>query len=601
VRENLGLIGNCQISALVARSGSIEWCCLPRFDSPPVFSHLVDSERGGRFVVGAADGRMGQQRYLENTNVIETLFEDESGAFRVLDFAPRFMLHGRPFRPVQIFRVVEPVRGTPRISVRCDPRLGWSMGCPMGLQGSNHIDFEGFEGSLRLTADLPLTYLGGRPFVLTGRRHLVLTWGAPIEEPLAPLAERFLNETLRYWQRWVKHSNIPSQYQREVIRSALALKLHCFEDTGAIVTSMTTSLPHAIDGGETWDDRLCWMRDAYYALDAFRLLGHFEERERFVEYLLGVVSSTPDLELRPYYRVDGQADVIEGLEEVVEGICPCPTLDLVEGRQHPVEQILDLTRGHELAGAPGPNDVCGEMVLALAPAFLDRRFSEESSKEALHLLERLARRSIVGVGATDLAGVCRCPEDRQTFSRLMCWAAADRTARVVLDHAPWLHKDFAGAAAQLQREIVDRAWNADLGAFVGRYDGNELDPSLLHMARLRFLSPDDPRLRSTVDAIAKQLWSGQSLRCVDDGGELGGPSALLATFWLVEALAATGRVEDAKGVLTRTYAMLSPLGLFAEGYDTRSQSMRGNFPYAPSHVGFIRAAFTASDNWADVL
>jgi GH15 family glucan-1,4-alpha-glucosidase len=172
---------------------------------------------------------------------------------------------------------------------------------------------------------------------------------------------------------------------------------------------------------------------------------------------------------------------------------------------------------------------------------------------------------------------------------------------VVLDHAPWLHKDFAGAAAQLQREIVDRAWNADLGAFVGRYDGNELDPSLLHMARLRFLSPDDPRLRSTVDAIAKQLWSGQSLRCVDDGGELGGPSALLATFWLVEALAATGRVEDAKGVLTRTYAMLSPLGLFAEGYDTRSQSMRGNFPYAPSHVGFIRAAFTASDNWADVL
>jgi GH15 family glucan-1,4-alpha-glucosidase len=584
--ENLGLIGNCQVSALVERSGSMVWCCLPRFDSDPVFSRVADAQRGGHFSVGPPDGGSGTQRYIDNTNVLETTFEDESGAFRVFDFAPRFLLYGRVFRPTQLYRIVEPMRGTPRIRVSCEPRLGWSMGSPVALQGSNHIDFEGFGGRLRLTTDVPLTYLGGQPFALTGRRHLVLTWGPPIEEPLEALCERFLRETLRYWQRWVKHSNIPSQYQREAIRSALALKLHCFEDTGAIVASMTTSLPHALDGGETWDDRFCWLRDAYYALDAFRLLGHFEEREHFVEYLLGIAASAPDLALRPYYRIDGAAgpmgEWIEPAQEICTGPVSCGVDSLEEGL--------------------GPTDVYGEMVLALAPAFLDRRFSEETSKEALHLLEQLARKAVGQAGSTDGPGVCRCPAEGQTFSSLISWAAADRTARVALHHAPWLHKDFGAAAAQIQREIIDHAWNADVGAFVGRYDSCALDPSLLHMARLRFLPAEDPRLRSTVDAIAKQLGGGESRGGdIEAGHAWGRPADLLASFWLVEALAATGRSDDARTMLARTYAALSPLGLLAEDYDLRSLSMRGNFPHAPCHVGFLRAAFTVSDSWAEVL
>ena len=269
-----------------------------------MFSALLDQRDGGSFLVGPADGERGTQHYLDNTNVLETVFETATGSVRVVDFAPRFVLYDRAFHPTQIVRIVEPMSGTPRIRVRCDPCRGWSKQKADQVSGSNHVRYERFAAPLRLTTDIPISYLSGQPFALTERRHLVLTWGAPIEEPLAPLCERFLNETLRYWRRWVKECEVPPLFQAEVIRSALALKLHCFEDTGAIVAALTTSIPESTGSGRTWDYRYCWLRDAYYTLSAFRLLGHFEEREQFVRYLINVASSSPALDLAPLYRID---------------------------------------------------------------------------------------------------------------------------------------------------------------------------------------------------------------------------------------------------------------------------------------------------------
>src|SRR3990172_7764171 len=311
--ENLGLIGNCQFAALVSRTGEVVWCCLPRFDSEPVFSTLLDERNGGRFTVGAPDGAGGTQRYLRHTNVLEKTFPTPSGSFRVIDFAPRLVQYERVTRPTQLYRIVEPIEGTPSVRVVCEPRLGWSKAVPLVLPGSNHIRYEGFESPLRLTTDIPPSYLGGQPFVLTERRHLVLAWGAPVEEALPNLCERFLHGTMRYWQRGIKHCNIPPMFQKEVIRSALALKLHCFQYTGAIIASITTSIPEAPGSGRTWDYRYCWLRDAYYALNAFRLLGHFEEREHFIRYLLNIVASTEALNLKPLYRVDGSSSLDESI------------------------------------------------------------------------------------------------------------------------------------------------------------------------------------------------------------------------------------------------------------------------------------------------
>lgn len=585
--EDLGLIGNCQYSALVDRAGSVVWCCLPRFDSEPVFSSLLDAELGGRFEVGPESGERGEQRYIENTNVLETRFETKAGAFRIVDFAPRFLQFDRIFRPTQFFRIVEPLEGTPRIRVSCEPRLGWSKAVPDRVFGSNHVRYEGFASHFRLTSDVPASYLSGQPFALTSRKHLVLTWGAPIEEALAPLASRFLGETLRYWQRWVMQCNVPAAFQKEVIRSALVLKLHCFEDTGAIVAAMTTSLPEAPGSGRTWDYRYCWLRDAYYSLGAFRLLGQFEEREHFVNYLFDVAGGAPDLRLNPLYRVDGSSDLSESVQEGWAGY---------EG--HGPVRVGNAAAKHT------QNDIFGEMVLALAPVYLDERFQAERSPQALDLLTRLARRAVEVAGTPD-AGIWEYRTDwkPQTFSTLMCWAGADRMARVAALHKKELAAEFEQAAARIRDRIVNEAWSDQLYSFASSHGGHDLDASLLQMATLRLLPSGSPHLHRTIDAIRNGLVRDGWLFRYRANDGFGTPEVafVICSFWLVEALVRTDRTEEARAVMDRIMEALSPLGLLAEDYDTRGRRMWGNFPQAYSHVGLIHAAFAASPPWSEVL
>ncbi|MRG90662.1 glycoside hydrolase family 15 protein [Polyangium spumosum] len=585
--EDLGVIGNCQYSALIDRNGSIVWCCLPRFDAEPVFSTLLDEKGGGVFTVGPAGGEPGVQRYLPNTNILETTFRSSSGSFRVIDFAPRYFQNDRFFRPTMIVRIIEPLEGTPRVRVRCEPRLGWSKGTPGRLVGSNHIRYDGFAAPLRLTTDIPLSYVTDVPFALTGKKHLVLAWGPPLEDSLPAVCEQFLGQTKRYWERWVMHCDIPPLFQQEVIRSALALKLHCFEDTGAIVAAMTTSLPEAPGSGRNWDYRYCWLRDAYYALAAFRLLGHFEEREQFIQYLFNIAASAaPSLSLGPLYRVDGAPDLEEFILDDWPGY---------EGNR-PV-------RVGNAAATQLQHDVFGEMVLALAPVFLDDRFVAERSQHGLDLLERLAQKAIEVAGTPD-AGIWEFRSDAgpQTFSSLMCWCAADRMASVAARHRPERASHYRAAADRIRAEILEKAWRPDLNSFVSSYGGEELDAALLQMAPLRFLPPNDPRLHGTIDAIRERLSHGGWLMRYR-GDEFGETSVafIICTFWLCEALATVGRKSEAREVLERARSALSPLGLLSEDYETRNLRMWGNFPQAYSHVGLIHAAFASSPPWSDIL
>ncbi|HTP49235.1 MAG TPA: glycoside hydrolase family 15 protein [Anaeromyxobacteraceae bacterium] len=580
--EDLGLIGNCQFAALVGRDGSVVWCCLPRLDSEPVFGALLDEAHGGRFRVGPASGAVGTQRYLPNTNVLETLFEDAEGAFRVLDFAPRFEQYHRTFHPSQLVRVVEPVRGMPRIRVTCEPRVGWSRAEPVVLTGSNHVRFEGFPSELRLTTDVPVSYLGGQPFALARRRHLVLSWGEPPEEALDAVCDRFLSETKRHWRLWVKRCAIPPMYQGPVIRSALTLKLHCFEDTGAIVAATTTSLPESPSGGRTWDYRYCWLRDASYVLAALRWLGQFEECEHFLNFLFDVTSGSPGLDLAPIYRIDGRSDLDERV---------LPDWPGFRGLG-PVRVGNGAARQHQ-------HDIFGEAALALAPIFLDARFAEEQTEETLELLERLAMKAVSVAGSPDF-GIweARTAPTVQTFSSLMSWAAADRVSSVLERARPVRSRELRSAATRIHAEILERAWSVERGSFVAAYGGSELDAALLQMCPLRFLPPDDGRLSATVAAVVGDLCCDGWLRRyrTDDG--LGKPQVafVLCTFWWVEALATLGRSEEARTVLERALGALSPLGLLSEDFDP-GEGLWGNYPQAYSHVGLINAAFQASPPW----
>lgn len=584
--EDIGLIGNCQFAALAHRSGAIVFACLPRFDSEPVFGSLLDPD-GGHFTIQPADGSLGTQRYFDNTNVLETRFTTPEGSFRVIDFAPRFMQFERSFRPTKIIRMVEPLDGTPVVRVRCEPRLGYSKRVPARNVGSHHVTYLGYPSELRLTTDVPLSYLDGIPFALTEKKCFVLSYGSPVEEPLRPLCERFLQRTVEYWQRWVKHCDVPPLFQKEVIRSALALKLHCFEDTGAIVASITTSITESPGTGRTWDYRYCWLRDAYYTLNALRLLGHFEEREQFLGYLLNVVSSTRDLNLAPLYRIDGRSDLDEYILEDWAGYC----------NEGPV-------RIGNAAALHHQHDIFGEMVLAFTPLFLDERFKAEQTRSTLDLLFALTDKAMKVVGTPD-AGIweVRKSWEPQTFSSLMCWAAADRAARVAERHAPERRQEFAEAAMRVRNEILSRGYDPDRRTLVATYGGKDIDASLLQAVTLRFLPPTDLVMHGTIDAVTQEL--GQQrflLRYKSDDG-LGIPTAafVICTFWLVEALSVVGRLREARDVLARALDQLAPLGLLSEDWDMSNMRMWGNFPQAYSHVGLIHAAFAAAPRWDEVL
>ena len=582
---DLGLIGNCQLSALVRRDGAIVWSCMPRFDSPPIFASLLDDSEGGKFTIGPTVHAAGVQRYLPNTNVLETRFEDEEGAFRILDFAPRFMQYERSFRPTKLVRIVEPLSGTPRIRVLCDPVLGWSRARPRPELGSHHVAYHGYPTELRLTTDAPLSYLNDEPFALTGRKHFVLAWGAPVQEPLESLCDRFLRETVRYWQQWVKHCDIPPIFQGEVIRSALALKLHCFEDTGAIVAALTTSLPEAPGSGRNWDYRYCWLRDAYYTLGAFQLLGHFEEREQFLQFLIHVASSAPDLDLAPLYRIDGKTDLGEQVLDAWPGF-------------HGEKPV----RVGNAAALHKQHDVFGEMVLALTPLFLDARFREHATPPVLDLVMRLARRAVAVVGQPD-AGIWefRAEWRPQTFSSLMCWAAADRMSRIARIHHPSVVDEFAAAAAKIKADLLANAVDASRGCLVADYGGKEVDAALLQAIALHLLPPDDKRLSATADAVRADLEHLGWLKRYRTNDGFGVPvvAFTLCTFWLVEALARLGRADEARAILERVRDVQSPLGLLSEDVDPSCGVMWGNFPQAYSHVGLIHAAFAASPRWPD--
>jgi hypothetical protein len=384
--EELGLIGNCQCSALVSAYGDIVWSCLPRFDSEPAFASLLDEANGGRLSIRPAHGEKGVQRYLENTNVLETTFHCSDGVFRVLDFAPRFRRFDRVYRAPQLVRIVEPITGTPRVLVTCEPISGWSRQRCESIAGSNHVRYLRPDRALRLTTNIPLSYLGGPAFALVEKRHMVFGLDVSLEDTLEETCDRFLAATLAHWVGWVKQCNVPPWYQQAVIRSALVLKLHCFEDTGAIIAATTCSIPEAPGSGRTWDYRYCWLRDGYYSLNAFRLLGQFEERERFLHYLINVASLDPP-NLAPLYRIDGTIDTKEWIATEFAGF---------EGNG-PV-------RVGNAAAAQAQHDVYGEMVLALAPIFLDRRFVAERSSATEALIKRLAERAIAVAGTPD-AGI----------------------------------------------------------------------------------------------------------------------------------------------------------------------------------------------------
>ncbi len=578
----LALIGNCSYQALIDDQSRIKWLCWPRFDSSFVFGSLLDETRGGEFAITPAEGRfVSQQGYLPNTNIIRTHFRSAAGEFTVTDFAPRFLQFQRSFKPTMLVRHIRRVSGTPNIRVCCDPTYDYGRARPTCHIASNHIQWHIPGAQLRLTTNAPLAYVHEtRSFALESDLYFVLTWGQPLEASLKDTCESFLSQTKHYWETWVKHASIPERFQEQVIRSALALKLHQFEDTGAITAATTTSIPEHPGSGRTWDYRFCWPRDTYFTLRALRRLGHFEEMEAFVAYLGNIAEASPD-RLQPVYGISGEREIIETTIEHLSGYL----------NNGPVRAGNDAYRQTQ-------HDVYGEMIASLAPMFLDVRFHNMARERSTSLLRNLLTSIETYLESPD-AGLW---EKRQapklhTFSLLMHWAGATVAHRVGVRFDDTTLIERSRVIAERASKIIEtKTWRPNLGFYADSVDSSAADASLMMMVNLGYL-PAGPRAESHIRGLAKTLSATDHLLyryLHNDGIGETYSTFTVCGFWYAEALARLGHVEEAERIFATLLCHANHVGLLSEDIDPKTGELWGNFPQTYSHVGIINTAFAIS-------
>lgn len=577
------LIGNCTYQALVNHEARIDWLCWPRFDSSPVFGGLLDEEKGGFFAIQPASADWSSdQKYVPNTNIVSTTFTDSRGVFEVVDFAPRFRQFERHYKPNMLVRRLRRVAGEPIVRVQCRPTYDYARQTPAARIASNHISYDIPGEQLRLTTNVPLTYVvQEREFLLESDAWLVLTWGDPLEAPLRETATSFLDRTKHYWERWVKHTALPGRFQKEVVRSALTLKLHTFQDTGAVTAAATTSLPEWLGSGRNWDYRFCWVRDAYFTLRAMRRIGHVDELEAFVGFIKNIASSND--RLQPVYSIAGETNLVEEVIESMAGHMGSGPVRIGNGAAEQVQY-----------------DVYGEVIAAIAPFFLDFRFQHHLTENAISLLRRLLGRIEETMELPD-AGIWEIRDDNRvhTFSLLFHWVGAKVAARIgdalgdksVAAHA----RALTERASQL---IETHCWVNDGGFFGDSTTSQNEDAALLMMINLGYLRRDDPRAISHLRALERKLaidghLMHRYLHHDGIGGEHGATFTVCG-FWYVEALARLGFKEEAEEAFEKMLSHGNHVGLFAEDLDPKTFEQLGNFPQTYSHVGIINSAFAIS-------
>jgi len=587
----LGLIGNSRTSALVDPEGGIVWWCYPRLDADPVCSALLSGEPrpGHGFVDVRLEGQTRtEQCYLTNTPILATTLHDDQGnAVEVIDFAPRFHQFGRLFNPSMLVRVVRRVAGRPRIVVRARLASQWGERRAERVVGTHHIRFLQSDGALRLTTDVPITQVvEERPFFLGGSATLLFGVDETLGDAPSEVGRKFFQETRAYWLRWVRNLAVPFEWQDVVIRAAITLKLNAFDDSGAIVAAVTTSIPEAPASGRNWDYRYCWLRDAYFVVSVLNRLGATGTMQRYLNFILEVVAATGDAPLQPVYGISGEAVLDESVAAALPGY-----------------RGMGPVRVGNAAYFQVQHDVYGEAVLAGAHAFFDRRLEHTADGKIFAELEKLGARAVVhhqdpDAGLWELRGTRRV----HTFSSLMCWAACDRLARIAGQlglaerRAHW-----AGHAVRIHATICERAWNPRLQAFASTFGGDRLDASLLLLVELQFLPASDPRFACTVRAIEQRLRRGDFLLRYDEQDDFGHPETafLVCTQWWVLALAALGEIERAREIFERLLSIRTPLGLLSEDVDPATGELWGNFPQTYTMVGLVQCAMRLSRPWED--
>jgi GH15 family glucan-1,4-alpha-glucosidase len=587
---DLAVIGNCVVSALIDQRGRHVWHCHPRLDADPIFCTLLDAENGGFMDVELEGFSTCEQAYRRNSAILETtLIATHGGSLRITDFAPRFKQYGRMYRPAMLVRRIEPVGGTCRVRIRVRPKFDYGAVQPKTTRGSNHIRFWSDDMVVRLTTDGPVSFIAEETwFVLDHAVNLILAPDETIAGSITGIARDFLEHTEDYWTDWVRYLSVPFEWQEAVIRAAVTLKLCSFEESGGIVAAMTTSIPEGPEDGRGWDYRFCWIRDAYFVVEALNRLGATLTMEDFIRYITDVAAIDPDGELKPVY-----------------GIIPGLPLEEKELRHLPGYRGFGPVRIGNAAALQTQNDGYGNVVLASTQMFFDSRLPKKGGVELFHRLERLGERAIAcafqpDAGLWEFRGRARI----HTYSTVMCWAACDRLAKIadvlqLLDRAEY----WRVAAHKIREETLARAWNAERNSFAESLGGTDVDASLLLLAEVGFVKATDPRFIGTVAAIEKELRRGQNIFRYAAPDDFGMPTTAfnICTFWYIDALTAIGRKDEAREMFEELLSRRNHVGLLSEDVDPTTGELWGNFPQTYSMVGIIVSAMRLSKHWEDAF
>ncbi len=591
---NLWPIGNCQASALVDDQARFVWACLPRVDGDPLFPALIDDTpfddplAGGFWGIDLEGCVSMSQRYMRNAPVLITRKTDAHGsAIDIIDFAPRYRRSGRIYRPNAFVRIVRTVSGSPRVRVRLRPASGWSIDKVDRSYGSNHISYAVEAMPMRLSTNAPIGLIAQEnAFRVERDLYFFLGPDESFTAAIAPELEKMLVDTLNEWRGWVRGLATPPEYQEAVIRAAITLKLCQHEDTGAIVAALTTSIPEHANSGRNWDYRYCWVRDAYYTVEALNRIGALDVLESYLEFLRNIVDASETGDVQPLYDVRGNPRLEEGEASALGGY-----------------RGMGPVRVGNAAYTQKQHDAYGQIVLSSVQAFIDHRLMRMSGVEDFQSLEKVGDRAFELYDQPD-AGLweLRTKSHVHTYSAMMCWAACDRLAGAARELGlPGRAAHWRGRADSMKARIESAAWREESQAFSATFEGDMRDASLLQMVDLRFLEGSDARFQGTLDALEKALRRGDHMLRYDSEDDFGTPETAftVCTFWLIEALAKSGREQEAKHLFADMLGRRTPAGLLSEDIDPVSGELWGNYPQTYSLVGIINCAVLLSKPWSD--
>jgi GH15 family glucan-1,4-alpha-glucosidase len=587
MQENLdyGVIGNCRSAALISSTGSIDWCCLPDFDSPSVFARLLDAERGGFFDVQLQGEYRISQSYLGRTNILTTRFEGEIDGFELIDFMPRYKTDaGYYHNPPEIIRYVRYLYGEPRVLFRYQPQLNYAHGRTTSNLAENYLKSSTASGqyeSLYLYSSLSLPALqAGEALTIKGDAFFLISYNQKL---LSLSLERLLLELERtrvYWMDWVERTVQFAAYNEQILRSALTLKLLTYHKTGAILAAVTTSLPETIGAVRNWDYRYCWIRDASMTLSTLSVLGHYNAARRFLHFIIGVIPYK-DERIQIMYGIHGEKRLAEA---------ELPWLAGYAGSR-PV-------RIGNAAYLQKQNDIYGVLLDLIWRYFRLFRHTLANGEELWTIVRSLTRTVRNNWRRPD-KGIWEFRSQRRhfTFSKVLCWVALDRAIRI----AQLLHKSdyvrlWSPVREAIREDVLEHGWNEEVGAFTQSYESKDLDAANLLMQDYGFIKARDPRYVQTVLKIREQLSQDGLTYRYRNADDFGRPTTAftVSTFWMIKSLYLIGRRREAIDMFEKVLGYANHLGLFSEGIDFQTKRLLGNFPQGYSHLALIDTAITLS-------